>query len=371
MTAIALRPDLNMTLGSLRQDKQQVFGSLNHRDTVTDKIRVHADAADPTITLDEGVEVPLSSQGLEALADHLQVPGPFFKRIGQMGTERQADLLTMLLDNGGNDPVRVEYTDGGLISLGSPQAQRINSLQVLDTVRRVIDSDEAPIQRLVDSSAEFSFDVHVPLHSSRGVGGDRGASVEMPEALTTYSWTTGAEVTNLSEVGDITAAGLRVELDIKRGLSPSVQPWMMRLACTNGMETTTRMTRMDIRGMTVEEVLAEMEEKAELAFSRVEREIEHFYDLRERRISGDVETWLRATAAERGISDRNLVRMMAMAPEVLGSNPSEFDAINLITNFANRPDVRHGARLGLERAGGTVVTDEALRCSQCQHTLLN
>ncbi len=48
-------------------------------------------------------------------------------------------------------------------------------------------------------------------------------------------------------------------------------------------------------------------------------------------------------------------------------DPSMFDVVNLVTNFANSPAVRNdGGRLLLERAGGSVVTDHATRCGHCQ-----
>lgn len=368
--AIALRPDLNITLGDLIEDKASSRSSTQHTDLSIDRLRVDAEASNPFIALGD-TEVPMTSTGMEALADHLQVPAPFFKRLGQSGADRQASLLTMLLNDTRGGVVRVEYTDGGLVGLSDPERQSILPVQLLRVADNVLGSHDAPVQRLVDTASEFSFDVHVPLNSDRGVGGDFSSEVEVPEALLGYSWTTNAPVSRDNRVGDITAGGLRMHLDMKRGLSPSVQPFLFRLACTNGMETTTELTKVDARGMSVDEVLADINAKAELAFSRVEREMEHFYNMRDTRVENP-ERRLRAIARERGIPDRSLMRMLDSAPEALGDSPSEFDVVNHLTNAANHSAVRNdGGRLLLERAGGAVVNDHAARCSRCHHALVH
>jgi bisphosphoglycerate-independent phosphoglycerate mutase (AlkP superfamily) len=113
--------------------------------------------------------------------------------------------------------------------------------------------------------------------------------------------------------------------------------------------------------------MAELEQMAELAFSRVERTIEHFYSLRDQRVD-NVERALRTIAKEQGIPDRSMVAMMDLAAgEDMPDEPTMFDVVNLITNFANSPQVRNdGGRSILEGAGGSVVSDHAARCGHCQ-----
>lgn len=368
-TAIALREDLGITLDDLISQKRTERSDAEGTDIRLSDIVINAEADNPTISIGSDQQVPVTGRGYEALADAVGVPLPFLKRLGStVGSQGQARVLSMLLE-ASDEVKRVNFAHGGILDVKEPGSLAVTPVHMLDVALNTLGTGSAPVQRLVDTSSDFSFDVHVPLGSERGVGGDASAQVEMPEGLEGYSWVTNSPVTNLSRVGDITAAGLRMTLDMKRSLSPSVQPWMMRLACTNGMETTTNLTKVDARGMTIDEVMADINAKAEIAFSRVEREIEHFYQMRENRV-GNPERTLRAIARERGIPDRRLMAMLDLAPEALGDNPTEFDIVNTITNLANRETVRNnGARLSLERAGGGVVADHAVRCSTCQTTL--
>lgn len=377
MTVLALREDLDTTLGSLIDD----LGGEDSNPTVDislDRLRFAADAATPTIALGN-VEVPVTERGIEALADALQMPVQWVKRLGtQGGVAAQGDLINLALNYTGGGVVRAEYIDGaGLVEIRDPNQVRVQARQLASVALGVLGTADAPVQRLTDTLAEFSFDVHVPFDASRGVGGDPSSLLDMPTTpdgdalpLQEYSWMSKAPLDGSQRVGDLTAAGLRFHLDRKRGLTPSVQPWAMRLVCTNGMETTTTETKIDGRGMSVDEVLADLEVKAEAAFSAMERQMVHFYDLRNQRVANP-ERRLRAIAKERGIPARSLNVLLDAAPALLGDETTEFDIINAVTNLANHSIIRNqGGRLLLERAGGAVVSDHSLRCASCHTTLV-
>jgi hypothetical protein len=366
--AIALRPDLELTVGAFRANRDFERSATTTTDLSLDRISVTPDR----IRLGDA-EVPTTEGGLLALAEHLAVPAPFFKRVGKdVGLDFQSDLVNRIMGSMPNAAVRVEYGGGGLVEVRQPSTSRVVPNQVLDVAATVFGED-APVQRVVDNSAEFSLDLHVPFGGDRGIGGDAQSLVDVPGELLSYSWNTHTALDGTQQVGDVTAAGARFTLDLKRGLAPSVTPWSMRLACTNGMETVSNGTKIDARGLSVEEVLAELEAAARVAFANAEGNISHFYDLRNQRVDNP-ERAIRAIARERGIPDRSMVQILDMIPAegVLPENPTQFDIVNLVTNLANRPSIRNnGGRLLLERAGGAVIADHALRCSHCQHALSN
>ncbi len=214
----------------------------------------------------------------------------------------------------------------------------------------MLGNNDSEITRLVDSKDEFSFDVRVPETHDRGLGGDAPSGP--------------------GQVGDITAGGVTVKIDRKRSLSPAVQPYLYRLVCTNGMVAVDPGLKMDARGQSVDEVLAEFEALAEQAFSRVEDQISAFYDLRNTRVDNPERTLI-AIAREQNIPDRSLAGMMRLAAsEEMGDNPSMFDLLNLVTNFANSAQ-NPGGRFRLEAAAGAVIDDHAARCGHCQSRLLN
>lgn len=363
--AIALRPDLDMTLADLRDRRNRENVGHNSVDLSLDRVRVDVKANDPHINLGD-VSVPVSETGMNAIGDHLGIPAPFFKRLGKdVGLDAQAYLLTALMNHSSGATVRAEYTDGGLVGISDPGKEVINPSRLIGIAERVLGTDQAPIQRLVDTSAEFAFDVHVPINSNRGVGGDSEVDMDLSEDLLRYSWVSKSGITPTSKVGDLTAAGLRFNYDRKHNLAPSVQPWMMRLICTNGMTTIDSGLKVDARGLSVEGVLAEIEAAAEVAFSRVEAQIAHFYDLRNTPVVNP-ERALRAIAREQGVPDRSLVRMLDLAPAVLPDNASMFDVLNVLTNLANHTSIHNdGGRLLLENAGGAVIADHEARCTHC------
>lgn len=370
--AIAVRPDLDLTVGEMRANREHLRSNTQSNDVSLSEVLVNTTSDEASIRLGRA-EVPVTDTGLLALAEHLQVPAPFFKRIGSnVGLDLQAEILNALLSRSANEAIRVEYGNGGLVEVGPPGRDRIMPGQIIDVAERVF-GDQAIVQRLIDTPAEFAFDVHVPFESDHGIGGDTSSLVDVPEEVLRYSWATGLPITEGSKVGDVTAAGARFGLDRKRGLAPTVQPWSMRLACTNGMENTSTGIRMDARGLSVDEVLAELEGMAQQAFAAAEANIAHFYDLRNNPVENP-ERALRAIARERGIPNRSLVNMLDLVPAggIMPERPTEFDIVNLVTNLANRASVRNdGGRLLLERAGGGVVADHAARCSHCQTVLAN
>lgn len=361
---VVLRPDIQMTLTDLAQSK--TVPGLRIADVALHAIKINEDSSDPTLVLGEEAEIPLTKENLLPVADRLQIPTPFFQRIGadaEHGLNRQAALVKMVQQAAGDEKVRVEFTDQNVLAV-TPPKDRLRPVHVVQTAIKVL-GENAVVQRVKDDSGFFGFDVHVPFNSAHGVGGDPESYVDVPSDLLNYSWVTGIPVQEGHRVGDVTSGGLRFGMDVKHGLAPEIHPYLFRLACTNGMETQATLPVIDLRrAQTVDEVLVAMEEAAQIAFGKVEEQIEHFYRLRERRLENP-ERFLTAAAQERGLSASALGALLTLAPTV----ETEFDAVNLITNLANRQR-RDGSRLLLERAGGGIVADETERCSQCQHKLI-
>lgn len=365
MTALAIRPDLETTLGTLSAEMVGGSGDVSRHDLSLDKIEVHADSDTPVIKIDT-VEVPMTPKGMASLADYLKVPTSFFDRLGSAGgVEEQAHLVKVFLDNSRGETVRVGYTEGGLVSLTEPR-DIITASHLIPIAARVL-GDDAPVVRVVDTNQTFGLDATVSLTAERGVGGDRTATTTLPEEVLRQSWVSGAGITADSQVGDLTTAGVRIGLDVKRGLAPTVQPYFMRLACTNGMETVDLGQKIDARGLSFDEVLEEFGAMCERAFSQAEAGINHFYDLREQRVDNP-ERVLRQVARERGLPNRSLNHLLDLAPtDALPDDPSMFDVVNLVTNLANNTSLvrNDGGRQLLEQVGGGVVGDSAARCNHC------
>lgn len=343
------RPSLDTTLGDLHT-------ALQDRNSGTEIVRVapqevtfHLDSADPSISLGS-TEVPATQHAMQALGDLIQVPSSFAKRLDEKAQPATKNALwsdlyanTMLKD------ARVSLRQGFLDSIGEWGRDPIQPVQVVGKALNVLPGD-AQVARLVDQPGEFSFDVYAPEGFAHGYGGT---------GVTPYA--------DGNERDDITAGGLRFFLDMKHGLAPTVQEFLYRLACTNGMVMQDLGLKVDARGQSVDEVLAELEQMAQVAFGRVEESISHFYDLKSQRVE-NAERALRTIARERGIPNRSTMQLMDLAAtSELPDNPSMFDLVNLVTNYANSPQMasREGGRMILESAGGAVIGEHATRCGHC------
>lgn len=366
MTAsLQFRSDTNTTIASLEAEINGGQGDYTERDIGLADVEFHLTSATPVIKIGSD-EVPATAESILRFAKSLQIPEAFIKRTGKdIGLDAQQTILTTILNGSRGSGFGVRYNDARVISVYEPGKPPLDPIRLTRIARKVL-GDDAVVQRLVNEPAEFAFDVHVPFSGTSGVYGDPTSLVEVPDSFGRYSWATGVTIDDNSRVRDLTAAGLRFGVNLQQGLSPWLQPWSMRLACTNGMETTDAGFKVDARGHTMDEVLAELEAMAERAFSRQEAEIAHFYDLRNQRVTDPTQT-INRLARERGVSDRIRLALVDLVP-TLPEEPSLFDVLNLMTNFANRPGLAGGARMELEAAAGRIVQDDAARCNSChQH----
>ena len=344
------RQDLGLTLGgaaTLLAERDET-GDV-HRVSPED-IRIVIDTPDPVFVFEED-EVPMTENGLQAFGDLLQIPSAFLKRMqGTVQNSTKELLLNDMLQNTLQKDARVVFSPAGLIAIDEWGKEGIKPSQLVTVATHVL-GDDAPLARWVDTPGFFGFDVYAPEGFEHGYGG---------EGTTPYA--------DGNEMDDITAGGLRFGVNLKQGLAPFTQEWLFRLACTNGMEIARDGLKVDARGQSVDEVLVELEQMAQIAFGNVERDIASFYEMKQQAVDNP-ERAIRTIARERGIPDRSTMAILDLAAgEDLPDEPSMFDIVNLITNFANSPAISHrdGGRLILEGAGGGVISDHAARCGHCQ-----
>lgn len=293
-----------------------------------------------------GTEVPATADGMEQLASFVGIPRAFLLDLDP--DMQQYNLREMLRRNPANLTVR--YDDSGVHEVYKPERVRLEPAQIIDKAIAVMTENALIVEQSIDSD-ELFFDVMVPHGFDRGLGGD-------------------------PQVNDITNGGLRFYQNRKQNLAPSVNTFLFRLICTNGMMVPETGLTVDARGQSVEQVLAELEMAAERAFSQVEEQIAHFYGMRQQVIEGDVTQTVVRVAQERGLPDRTAMALSRRVPELLdpeflGHAPSMFDVVNLITNQANHPDMRgrRRPRRTLELAGGSLVREVHDRCGTCHQTL--
>lgn len=311
---------------------------------------VHVDLVnDQTITIGTDIVLPASEDAVSALGSWLDIPSAFLAR---QDTDLKQHLITTLLERNPGTGAFVYTPTGGLKEVREPGQRVIPVERLLDIASRTI-SPEARVVEHRSTADEFRLDVVVPENFDRGVGGDPA-------------------------VNDISAGGIRIGQDRKHNLAPWVQPYQFRLICTNGMSTSDDGLKVDARGASVEEVLAEFEAAADRAFRRVEADMAAFYSMRTERVE-NAERELLRLGTEAGLPTRTITRLQERVPLMLQENVdhfgqdfvSRFDLVNLITNQANDPRLRSraGARQGLEQVGGQIVSEHTERCRACSSRL--
>jgi hypothetical protein len=284
-------------------------------------------------------EVVATDDGITALASWVDFPQAFFNRLGN---DLSIPLLNTMLDRKHERGVVRIGERTGILSVMAPGQVQFSPAMVVEAASRVL-SPGARVIESVHTNSLYALDV---VTAEPGNLGD-------------------------PQIGDITSAGLRFSLNLAQNLSPKVSPYYYRLWCTNGASRLVEATKIDARGQTVDEVMAELEAKARIAFSLVEHEIEAFYALREEHVEHPERT-LNRMALEHGLSDRLRQRVVDSLPALVEDmgNVSMFELINAVTHMANHPSVRtRGARESLESFGSVRIAQHIERCTACASKL--
>lgn len=290
---------------------------------------------------DINFEVPANEVNLHTVGSYLGIPDSFLDRLD---ADLKGTLMNGMLDKVRDGEVVFRHNDDFIKSIRTPGQQGIEPFHILDVAMGAL-TEDAPVVHWDLTPASFRLDTIV-TDASRHIGGDR-------------------------HVGDITKGGLRFEQNRKQNLAPAVSRYIYRLICTNGMEQQDASLKVDARGSSFEEVMADFAVKVNDAMSGLDNMISAHYDLRNNPVENP-ERVINRLAREHKLSDRFRTRLIdAAASDMLPDDPSEFDVVNLITNFGNEPSVasRDGARRILEQMGGTIVTEHVARCGHCQARL--
>lgn len=292
------------------------------------------------------IETPFNDDALSAIANWVEFPKQFLDRLdSDLQVTWMNELLSRKRDTG---IVRVGQRSG-IVSVLKPNQVPFEPAMIVDVASRVL-GDNGGVVEVGQSSTNFWLDATIPFQGKGSQGGG-----------------------NLGDarVGDITKAGLRFDANIAQNLAPTVNPYYYRLWCTNGASSKHDGLKIDARGQTAEEVLAELEAKARLAFGMVEAEVQAMYDLRNTVVENP-EREINRLAREARLPDRTRLRLVEAVPAMV-EDPARvtmFELINAATHLANDPSVRNrGGRLSLERFGSSVVQDHAERCVACRSRL--
>lgn len=178
--------------------------------------------------------------------------------------------------------------------------------------------------------------------------------------------------TELRPDNDLTYGGLRflVHNDPTNPMPPSVESYMNRLVCTNGMARVEPEYKISLRGSTVDDILEELDQAASALMANLPNRLEQYRQSAEVPVPGNIAQFAYQVARERNLSSRVVDRVMQMVTGY-GNTPSMYDMAQAFTVVAHE-DITWRARNTLEYIGGDLTTDTTAmshRCETCERTL--
>lgn len=293
-------------------------------------------------------DVALDALAERALAKHLGVAPTYLERCP--GDLKAANLNYWLRQHKDAQAVLTMTSTGDLIDVYGPEKRVIPIPRVGQIITRVFEPEDE-ITVLHRDEKRFHIDIKTEQH------------VEVPGDGTDFR----------PEVGDITHGGLR--LMIPADLSqekPSLEPYLYRLVCSNGMSQMSDSAVIHLKGMTVPDILDEIESRAEEILGDLPATLGDYSSLADIPLNGNILQIIRSLGQEHNLSPRVIDKVMDAALQIAPERePSLYDLAQTFTQVANG-SVAYGTSIALQRLGGHIMElPQQLdnRCGTCAHIL--
>jgi len=305
---------------------------------------IDIDDAAATVTIANQV-YPLDEIAEKTLAKHFEIPYTYLK---SCPTTFRARTLQFWRDEYADHDVVVETIGTNIVSVHSPEVLNISAYSLAKVISRVFDpTDKVNLYRPAD---QLQFDIISERHV---------VDVPNPDGIKFRP-----------EVGDITHGGLRLLVHPHTNKQPSLVPYLERLVCTNGMCTDEKMGRIAIKGNTVDEILAEVEEAANRAMRGLDAALERYALTAHMPVPGTLQAFAYQLGKERKLSKGVMDEVMILINQ-LPDNATVYDVNQAFTAVANL-DVGHAARVSLQTLGGSLAfePDKTIRrCTSCERLI--
>lgn len=327
---------LSSTLGNAHELVQMPFS----------QVKVREDGH--VLEVNEANDLILDELAIKVLAKHLGVSAAYLDKCP--GVLRAANLNYWIGQHKDRDAI---FTLGGgqLVDVYSPDKKVIPIPQVGQIVSRVFRPEDEIITLHRDEN-RFHIDIKVDQH------------IEVP----------GFEGDEFRpQVGDITHGGVRIYIpaDLNK-LQPSVEPYLHRLVCSNGLSKQSDSSLIKLRGNTVPDILEEMEQKAQDILGNLPGTLGEYASLADVPINGEVLQVIRRLGQEHNIASRVLDRVMDAAQQIDRERPATmYDITQVFTEVANG-SVAYGTSVALQRLGGHLLSHSSSaphRCPTCAHQI--
>jgi hypothetical protein len=316
--------------------------------TVTAKLSNFTINDDATaLTVKNGSEkvFAMDEAATKAVTKYLKIPGSFYD---DLTPAFRAQVLRYKFDRHSDADTMVESLNDDIISVHQPSQTILPLARVADVVTRVLKPEDT-IRRLMTDETRFHLDATTADHRL-DLGTTKSAGV--------------------FGVGDITEGGFRVLSYPFQSKAPSVMTYVERLECTNGQVSEEKLGKVTLKGRTVDEVIASMEEAAQLVLSQLDGYLDKLAATRNMIVPGSPAAFCARLAAERKLSTKVLTAVLDIVNQ-LPEPVSVWDVNQAFTNVANGVE-RYSTMVNMQTLGGHLAFNgEQMihRCVTCERIL--
>ena len=275
-----------------------------------------------------------------ALAKYLRVPSSY---LNSLTPEFRATLLRYEFDRRADSETVLESLDGEIMSIHQPSQIMLPLSRVAEVVTKVLHPHDI-VRRIVSDDQRFHLDITTTQHV-----------VDFPTP---------------AGVGDITEGGVRILSYPYQSKPPSVSTYIERLVCSNGMCTAEKTGQINLKGCTVDEVIASMEEAAEDVLSQLDNHLNRYAETRSMLVPGSPQAFAAQLAREAGVNRKILDSVLDIVNQ-LPPPVTVWDINQAFTNVANYVE-KYSTMNRLQNLGGTLAffAEEAVhRCGTCERLL--
>ncbi|MGW7100341.1 hypothetical protein [Streptomyces sp. NPDC054838] len=283
----------------------------------------------PTLSLGDHT-INLDDEATARLCAFYKVPNAFFGRITP--AERHYNLNSRIDHAEGE--VTIDYNATGVTDVRKPSKPRLDAREFLQVAHRLYPSSATVLDSWVTSD-DLRLDV---------VG---------------------------HQLGNGLLGGIRLAQNRRQNLAPTVSPILYDEATTTTIQINDPSLRIDARRVATEKIAERLAAEALRADARLSNDAQHYADLFKIGIAGDRTTRLHRIATEHGLPVRPLADITAAISRT--DEPTMADLVIAIANVANSPKLqdpnKRTVRTKLQAIAGSVITDQADRCTTCHATL--
>lgn len=311
-------------------------------------VEVNEDASRICLT-DSGQEFPLDDQAERSLANYLGINRSY---IAKCPPDLAALNFNYWLRRRGDAAAVIEVIDGHVASIHKPNLTIIPLSRVVEVVTDVFSPDDEVVN-LVRSNARFHLDVttdhHVEVPTDHRIEGRSGGD---------------------RQVGDITRGGVRILAHPTEVKPPVVTRYLHRLWCLNGATSPVKEGTIRLKGKTVDDVIAEMEEACRRSMDHLDRDLADYAALATMRPPGSPARFAHRLCVESGIPQK-ITRRILDDVSNLPEDASMYDVMQVFTQTANG-NVTYRSMMRLQELGGEMAFQTAHvlhRCGSCEQLL--